>query len=255
MVEIHSHYYKPIAKFFGTPHLGIYYGVELELDVVGHFDDDDGVTTEAAEAAVDILGDFCYIKHDGSIAGIEIVTHPASLQVHRLRWRKFFNAIPEGFTVSQLDGLHHHFSRKGLTKHQIWLIHQFVNSQAKPGSGPATRGCTGDGAPWLVKLAGRDFNKNCRRVIKPEMNIDDCTANGKYESVNCKPEATVEVRLYAATLDYTQFMLRLEFTAAMVQAVQQGVDPLTVQSLLSFLRSHPKRFPVLVPWMIKEAGL
>ena len=240
-VTINGHSYKPTPKFFGTPHLGVYLGVELELDVKHWTSNEDGWCHNAAEEASAILGDFVYFKHDGSIRGVEIVSHPASLHVHRQRWKKFFAGV-KLFTVTERDGLHVHFTKQGLTKHQLWLVHQFVNSQ-KPGDS------------WLVKLAGRDFSNTARRIIKPESKIDDFAAAGKYESINCVPTATVEVRLFAATLDYQEFMLRLEFTAAIVQAVQQGTDPLTLESLKNFLRSHPKRFPVLVPWLAKEKQL
>lgn len=253
MVDIHSHSYKPPAKFFGTPHLGIYLGVELELDILGWQEDGDSETP--ATKASELLGDLAYFKHDGSIRGVEIVTHPASLQVHRARWKKFFQDIPEEFMARPRDGLHVHFTRKGLTKHQIWLIHNFVNSQSKPGASAGTHGCVGDGAKWLVKLAGRDFNANAHRLIKPEMSVTDCKLKGKYEAINCAPAETIEVRLFAATTSYQEFMLRLEFVAALVQAVQQGTDPLTVASLKGWLRQHPKRFHVLVPWMAKEGEI
>ena len=253
MIDIHSHSYKPPAKFFGTPHLGIYLGVELELDIKGWEGDRSsiGPATEAQK----LLGDLAYFKHDGSISGVEIVTHPASLQVHRNRWKKFFGDLPKSFQVSDRDGLHVHFTRTGLTKRQLWLVHNFINSQTKAGASAGTRGCTGDGAAWLVKLAGRDFNKNCKRLIKPEISVTQATELGKYEAVNYIPTSTGEMRLFAATLSYKEFMLRLEFTAALVQAAQQGTDPLNVDTFKKFLCSHPKRFPVLVPWMAKEAGL
>ena len=254
-VKINSHTYKPEPKFFGSPHLGTYFGVELELDVKGHKGDDSAPTRGAAEDTASVLGDFVYFKHDGSIQGVEIVTHPASLQVHRTRWKKFFASVPDNFLVAAHNGMHVHFTKKGLNKHQLWLIHNFINSQAKPGASSGTSGCTGDGAQWLTKLAGRDFNGHAWRVIKPESKLTNFEQHGKYEAVNCAPSTTVEVRLFAATLKYQEFMLRLEFTAAMVQAVQQGTDPLTLESLKDFLRNHPKRFPVLVPWLAKEKQL
>ncbi|MDE1766611.1 MAG: hypothetical protein KGI27_10135 [Thaumarchaeota archaeon] len=252
-ITIYSHSYKPPAKFFGTPYLGVYLGVELELDIEGWMGDGDSV--RPASKVQDLLGDLVYFKHDGSISGVEIVTHPASLQVHRSRWKKFFKGIPKDFVVRDRDGMHVHFTRKDLTRHQVWQIHNFINSQTKRGASDGTRGCTGDGAKWLVKLAGRDFNTHACRLIKPEISVNEATAKGKYEAVNCTPSATVEVRLFAATLDYQEFMLRLEFVAALVQAVQLKVDPLTVQSLKDFLCKHPKRFPVLVPWLAKEGEL
>lgn len=259
MPLINRHDYRPTPKFFGTPHLGTFYGVELELDVKGHVEDNDPYTTEAAQATQDLLGDFVYLKHDGSIKGFEIVTHPASLQVHRNRWKKFFSSIPESLHATTKDGMHVHFSKAGLSRHQIWQIHNFINSQTRPAKpkppwyfDDAAIAGIGGGPPWLKRLAGRNFVHYCRKVVKPEATVLQATIHGKYEAVNTCPKSTVEVRLFASTTKYEEFMLRLEFTAAMVQAVQQAVDPLTLASLKSFLASHPKRFPTLVAWLAKE---
>lgn len=249
MASIQMYNYKPTPKFFGTPHLGVYLGVELELDVVGCSARDNCPVKLATINKVEkLLGDFVYFKRDGSIDGVEIVSHPASLLVHRKRWKKFFDTFHEGkaigaFFVHAHDGLHVHATRTDLTKHQIWEIHSFVNGQIDERK-------EGTAAKWLRDLAGRDFNNYAQRIVKPEMEVLSPKAFvSKYEAVNCLPPKTIEFRLFAATLDFEKFMLRLEFAAALVQAAQQLDCSLSFDSFKSFLATHPKRFPILVEWM------
>lgn len=250
MAQIHAYNYKPPVKFFGTPYLGTFLGVELELDVIGCDDDDTcPVKLEACQDTEDILGDFVYFKHDGSIEGVEIVSHPASLLVHRRRWKQFFDNAPDSFKVTRYDGLHVHATRDGMTKHQLWEIHSFVNNQLAHTKNVVDQP---KALKWLKSLAGRDFNNFARHIIKPECSIGNTDTSSKYESVNCLPARTVEFRLFAATLDFKEFMLRLEFVAALMQAAKQMETSINLDNFVAFVQGHPKRFPVLVPWLAKE---
>lgn len=80
---IRSYSYKPEPIFYGSGNL--YYGIELEIDKGGEFD-------ENAERLLDIansLDERLYCKHDGSInEGFEIVSHPMSLDyhIHDMNW-------------------------------------------------------------------------------------------------------------------------------------------------------------------------
>ena len=76
-------------KFYGKA--PFFMGVELEVEC----DADSEVNTKAKQV-VKILGDFVYLKNDGSlIDGFEIVSHPATLAQHKLLWNAFLDNPPK----------------------------------------------------------------------------------------------------------------------------------------------------------------
>ena len=80
---IHDYYYKPAPIFYGDGPR--FFGVELEIDGGGE-------SREKARSLLEVCnreGDYCYIKHDGSLEdGLEVVTHPMDLasQLQRMPW-------------------------------------------------------------------------------------------------------------------------------------------------------------------------
>ena len=108
---IHDYYYKPAPIFYGDGPR--FFGVELELDNGGEDRDNARSLLEIANHR----GDFCYIKHDGSLnEGMELVTHPLDL-AHQLRdmpWGRICHeAVSMGYRSHQARtcGLHVHISR------------------------------------------------------------------------------------------------------------------------------------------------
>jgi hypothetical protein len=113
--NIHDYGYKPRPKFIGTPDDRLYLGVELEIDQ-GNID----VTGELT--GIDPNEDLFYLKEDGSLgsSGVEIVTHPATLEAHldgTIPWESIIATAKEfGYTShsAKTCGLHVHLSRDGL---------------------------------------------------------------------------------------------------------------------------------------------
>lgn len=197
---IHSYSHKPSPIFYGG---NAGYGVELEID-------DGDCRQDAAGDIQAAAGDHIYIKEDGSLsyAGMEIVTHPATLDYHvnKFPWGDICHvALSYGYRSHDTDtcGLHIHASRElfgdseveqDLTIAKIMLlVDRWYNT-------------------YIVRFARRDLYKMRRWADKPNANIqpgdDDADAiykskkhaGDRYRAVNLCNYHTVEFRFFRGTL-------------------------------------------------------
>jgi len=127
--------------FLGTPADKLWLGVELEVEVSRYND-----RADVADTIGYAMTDFAILKSDSSLNnGFEIVTAPATLEIHREQWNKRFYGKP---WLSQLSswnagtcGLHVHVSRAAiskLTQAKMVLFCNLVENRS-----------------WLIKLANR----------------------------------------------------------------------------------------------------
>lgn len=154
-----------------------------------------------------------YMKHDGSINGVEIVTHPMTLPY--ARQYPFVPLLSELRHVSgPLDdeyGLHVHVSRnafrrngKQSSSHQMaWLLFMHRNVE------------------HLETLARRSSNRwaSFRDPEPGELarKATTISCDDRYVAVNCNNERTFELRFFKSTLDATEFYAALEFAEASVR--------------------------------------
>lgn len=209
---------KPSPTFFGE---GIgYYGVELEID--GGHD-----KQEAAKAISEAGGDHIYIKEDGSLScdGMEIVTHPATLEYHtqHFPWTEICEAaLSYGYRSHDTDtcGLHIHASRtlfgdttleQDLTIAKIiLLIDRWYDTK-------------------IVRFARRRLSNMYRWAGKPNADIkpgdDDGTAiskskkdaNNRYKAVNLCNCRTIEFRLFKGTLRRDTIIASIQWTDTLIK--------------------------------------
>lgn len=154
-----------------------------------------------------------YMKQDGSICGVEIVTHPATLD-----WSREFpydrllaNLRGNGCYVDDGYGLHVHVSRNAFRSvtssaaaHQMsWLMFLYRNTDS------------------LEQLARRNSDRwaSFKKPVKGEllrkaMHPDD---SSRYVAVNCNNDRTYELRFFAATLKEQELRAALEFADASVR--------------------------------------
>jgi hypothetical protein len=214
---IMSYSYKPEPIFFGG-HAG--YGVELEID-----DGDD--KEEAARDIQTVAGNHIYIKEDGSLSynGMEIVTHPATLDYHvnEFPWDDICDtALSYGYRSHDTDtcGLHIHASRvlfgdteteQDLTIAKIMLlVDRWYDTH-------------------IVRFARRDISKMRRWADKPNADIqpeDDNdiaiykakkTSNHRYKAVNLCNRATVEFRLFKGTLKRDTIVASIQWVDTIIR--------------------------------------
>ena len=114
---IHPYYHRPDPNMLGSTEQiealrGIWFGVENETQTDGMR----RVPTLGALAHRDGEQKF-YLKNDTSVSGVEIVSHPATLDYHRtaMHWEEILDAaIDDGHVDGEGAGLHVHVSRSGL---------------------------------------------------------------------------------------------------------------------------------------------
>ncbi len=204
--SIHEYGYKPEPIFYGDSNH--YFGVELEIDGAGK---DDDYAQELLDIA-NIHGEHIYIKTDGSLDdGIEIVTHPMSLEYHKdFCWEDIMHhSVRLGYRSHQTStcGLHVHVNRDSLGENRdkqdevISRILYFVEHH------------------WneILKFSRRSeyaMNRWAARYgyeNSPKAIMDKAKKNyGRYVAVNLCNYHTIEFRLFRGTLKYNTLIATLE---------------------------------------------
>jgi hypothetical protein len=209
---------KPCPIFFGDG-TG-YYGLEVEID-------DGHDKQEAAKAIREAGGDHIYLKEDGSLScdGIEMVTHPATLNYHinHFPWAEICEAaLSYGYRSHNTDtcGLHIHASRslfgdtdieQDLTIAKIiLLIDRWYDTK-------------------IVNFARRNLSRMRRWADKPNADIkpgDDesaavykskKTANDRYKAVNLRNHHTVEFRFFRGTLKQDTIIASIQWVETIIK--------------------------------------
>ena len=177
------------------------FGVELEIDKGCD-------PEETAEDLIDTCSDI-YCKHDGSLTdeGIEIVTHPCSLEYHckQLGWEKIVDvARNHDYTSQQAStcGLHIHVGRwqMGETEKErestaakvVVLVSRFWNQMVT-----FSRRRESQLSEWAA-LPMYDFGRVKESLLPHAL---DTRSSGRYQAVNLCNYATVEFRLFNGTLN------------------------------------------------------
>lgn len=201
--------WNPKGDYPAAPLLGV------ELEVGGPADD-----IVSAVHAIDCREHHLYMKEDGSISGVEIVSHPATLE-----WVNEWNAGGNGWagvlrhlqatrsvTVADGYGLHVHVSRNAFRRNgrrsahhaMAWLMFIYRNADA------------------MKDIARRTDNQWCAFTDQRPGELankakTDGYGGARYVAVNCNNSRTFELRFFAATLDVTEFMAALELATATVE--------------------------------------
>ncbi len=211
------------------------FGIELEVE---------GCTSDeqAAEYVRTLLPDnYCTLKHDGSLgeAGVEIVTRPDSVAVHKRMWSAFFADSPGKALTSWSNGrcgMHIHVSRAALSDLQVGKMLCFLNEP--------------DAVPFISKIAGRAPCDWCKVHKKKISDLHhECD---RYTALNVTGSRTVEVRIFKGTLAERGFMKNLEFVQALVEftspASRSIAEATSHRAFCAWLprKSYPHLFQFLV---------
>ena len=151
------------------------------------------------------------MKHDASLDnGIEIVTHPFTLQAfHKyfplkdfLKFLKDNNAL-----VAENCGMHVHVSKEKVSRASLlngkWFFYK----------------CE----PLLKKFSERQIFKYCEfDPYQPRPNpYDQEHGHRAVFNVAASPK-TLEIRICRSTLDYTKFLANIQFADCLVSYIQRG---------------------------------
>ena len=197
----------------------LYLGVELEMEC------DDNVDSDLVYAAK-TLGTHCIFKRDGSIRnGFEIVSTPATLDIHKQEFKPFFDNVVSQSTLMEAAsvGMHVHVSRKPLSILTIGKMTEFMNLI--------------ENKPYLEKIAGRWSDRFAGQEGRSITFAFRNQAGGeRYNALNLRNKETVEFRIFASTRVYDEFVMRLEFC----EALTHYCSP--CQSKATSLKDIPKWF-------------
>lgn len=220
-----------------------------------------------AKQVLEAVGkDFVYCKHDGSLSGMrndgsggdygfEVVSAPATLDVHRERWEPLENAKGYAFLRAwdtQRCGMHVHMNRAMLSSLQIGRMGVFLNHP--------------DNAKFIKVVAGRSPNKYCKYIEKhltdshPDRRLENnghVDDNGaKYQALRTNLKETVEVRIFRGTVNYRHIIRNIEFCSAMIDfcwpAGRSFSDLLDYKKFLAFCEERRNQYPIFCEWAAHE---
>ena len=235
MIQKYNFDVTTVLKFQGKPRGEVFYGVELELELGRSYIGDPERVSDQVE---EMFPKFFKVKHDGSLnCGFEIVTAPASLKIHKLRWKRFFETewVQKTFVVESTCGLHVHFSKRPLTEKMLEVMGEFINDPKN--------------YTWQTKLGRRKENQFCEFK----------SWGSKYQALNLRPTTTGEVRFFASTLDVVKLLLSLEYVGSLVEWLRtrriQEVESTGVSGWMEFVEKQKLWLPNLQKWVEKNKKL
>ncbi|WP_435591869.1 hypothetical protein [Nocardia sp. bgisy118] len=195
--------YKPDPIFHGDGPL--YLGMELEIIVP------DDRYSKCVAVAADHLGDLGYLKQDSSIQpqGFELVTHPMSYRhaIDHFPWALLEVLGDLGCETDQTVGLHVHASRDGFDSPAHiyrWLKLLYRNESAV--TTLARRRSRYAPFDRIARAKARDTAKSHQHALGLE----------RYQAINPYPRKTLELRVFASSLDIQCVQAALAFTAASI---------------------------------------
>ena len=220
---IHDYYYKPEPIFYGSGPR--FFGVELEIDGAG---ESEGKAEEIEDAANGDGFEHIYIKHDGSLDdGLEIVTHPMSLDYHmnEMSWAA---VLKRAISLRYLShsactcGLHIHVSRKAFGDSSneqdaaiarvLFFVERHWNELLR-----FSRRTQRQLDQWAARYGYKDHPKEMMEHVKKGY------AN-RYTCVNLTNNNTIEFRIFRGTLKYNTLIATLQLVNRICDAALHLTD-------------------------------
>ena len=210
----------------------VYLGCELEYETNNR--------NRAQLGVGKLMHGHALMKSDGSIRnGFEIVTCPATLDIHLDIFKKFYDNMPSDLKIANNVGMHVHISRKPLSQLTIGKLTEFLNRL--------------DNKDFLHHIAGRIDNSYARMDSDRTVTFLRKYKHGgnRYNALNLINEKTIEVRLFATPMNYKEFASRLQFVQALVdycspaQSNESLKKQTHYQAFMHWLSSRKRMFPEL----------
>ena len=241
---IHDYGYKPAPIFHGTGPR--YMGVELEIDGGGESGENARALLEFSDGE-----NLYYIKSESSLDdGLEIVTHPASIDYHlkKFPWADVVKRARRlGYTshAAGTCGLHIHVSRDSLGKShaaQELTISKLILLLWRHW-------------PKLWKFSRRrDHDTHwCPQQYgdaKPtRAGLDDAKRKGRYTALNVSLRNTVEFRLFRGTLKLETLKATLQLVDVLIDyAMSNGISRIT-RARWSEVMQGAAKYPELTAYL------
>jgi hypothetical protein len=227
--RIYDYSYKPEPVFHGSSKDGLYFGLELEMEI----SNDRRELSNAVEYVSNRLDrDWIYLKRDGSIGytdrnkvgpdGFEMVSHPASFNYWTDHSQQLWDTLDglrtkhnaRSWNAKSNCGIHIHISRAGFKSGAH--THRFLSLVYK-------------NTPNMKRFAGRDCNTYATftdvwRFTEdniPYMSFIDKIKSGyrseRMSAVNTNNQDTIELRFFRGTTQPKGVLATIELAHAMVE--------------------------------------
>lgn len=215
-------------------------GMELEVNIP-----DDMDQRPYGRKIQDLLGDAFWLQEDGSISyGFEITTHPMSYDwiMENFPWDVLSVMKDDGCYVSRSVGIHVHVSRRAFrTECHMYRWMKFIYRNASQVQRLARR----RDSEWAS--FDPQYRASVARYIKGDSNGDT-----RYQAINPTKSDTLEVRVFASSLDPNEVKAALAFVASTVDYTRD-LDANKIikahgwawSSYVDWLRDRPEYRPIL----------
>ena len=192
----------------------VFLGIELEYEAT----DRDMAKVKVGKA----LHGHAIMKSDGSIKnGFEIVTCPATLEIHLEEFKKFYDNFPKELFQASNTGMHVHVSRKPLNVFTVGKMTEFLNRS--------------DNKPFIAYIAGR-IDNSYAKITGRTVTFPFVHGTGeRYNALNLSNQETIEFRIFSTPKNWEEFSSRLEFC----QALTDYCQPAQVNTSLKHLTGYP----------------
>lgn len=249
---IHAYDYRPRLQFYGK---GLKMGVEIEID-----------KGECHSDLADELYNMSdneqkfYLKTDGSLDnGIEIVSHPMSLEYHsKFEWDNIFRkCLDYGFRShnTKTCGIHIHISKSFLSQSETIKLALFINTNK----------------PIMEKIARRTSSgySEYKAIHKGQAKYSASNPDTRYEAINYNNVQTIEFRFFRGTLKHETFMACLQFinsTCYFIKTVNTNqvydydsymtkyMNGKAFRLYCQYLRENKKTYSILINYL-KQKGV
>ena len=186
----------------------IYYGVELETQAVDSWTSvysGDDIPALVGTLVQEGGGQDAYLKADGSISGVEIVTHPATLahHVNIFPWDDIVNACEEDeLHTDERAGLHIHASKAGFgaTRSEIAQVETNLLAVLEVHWDKWIELARGENRTYAPRNC--DWDRHSDPLTEEKLEYGK--AKGHCSALNLENYATAELRLNRSTLDVSE---------------------------------------------------
>ena len=243
--DVHDYGYIPTKINFQTHETkmkidSLFLGIEMEVENSEKGADQSVVARKCKNA---FGKNFIYCKHDGSLLnGFEFVSHPFTWEwfvKNKYRFNqlcstaKLCNLHTDGSTT----GIHIHMTKSAFTQCQLFKFIQFINKQIN--------------RPKINKIANRDIESCtfCQPIVTQTKNValiakyKSNTYSDRYIAVNLERDKTVEIRIFAGSLEPKIIFSYVEFVYSLFNFTKKTPSKMcTFKNYTSYLKENKTKY-------------